>query len=155
LERLPSNGGVVMVNFYNAFINCTNSSSADVNQVADHIDYIISKCGSEDHVGIGADFDGVGGELPIGLEDVSKYPNLFAELIRRGYSDERIIKILGGNLLRVFAEAEAVAANLKGVEIPYETICDFDFSGNNDTCRQRKFLFCCFQFVLFVFDFVF
>ncbi|MCD9028240.1 dipeptidase [Luteimonas sp. BDR2-5] len=63
-----------------------------------------------DHVGIGSDFDGVGGELATGLRDVSDFPNLIAGLQARGYSDTDIRKILGGNLLRVWAEIEAGAA---------------------------------------------
>ena len=60
-----------------------------------------------DHVGIGSDFDGVGDSLPTGLKDVSEYPNLVAEFLRRGYTEKDIAKILGGNLLRVWSEVEA------------------------------------------------
>jgi membrane dipeptidase len=58
-----------------------------------------------DHVGIGSDFDGIS-QTPVGLEDVSKYPALTAELLRRGYGDEDVKKILGLNVLRVMREAE-------------------------------------------------
>ena len=59
-----------------------------------------------DHVGIGSDYDGVGDSLPTGLKDVSAYPNLVAEFLKRGYSETDIAKILGGNLLRVWQEVE-------------------------------------------------
>jgi len=62
-----------------------------------------------DHVGLGSDFDGVGGELAEGLRSVADYPNLIAWLQARGYSDADIRKILGGNLLRVWREVEAAA----------------------------------------------
>jgi membrane dipeptidase len=63
-----------------------------------------------DHVGIGSDFDGVGDTLPVGLKDVSDYPKLVAEFLRRGYSEADIAKILGGNLLRVWRAVEAYSA---------------------------------------------
>ena len=68
-------------------------------QLADHIDYIVKLVG-DDYVGIGADYDGVG-SLPIGMEDVTTYPKITGELLRRGYSKKSIQKILGGNVLRV------------------------------------------------------
>lgn len=76
--------------------------------VADHIDYIVKRIGI-DHVGLGSDFDGVGDSLPSDLKDVSQYPNLIAELIARGYRDEQIAKIAGGNLLRVWTAVEQYA----------------------------------------------
>lgn len=76
--------------------------------VADHIDYIVKRIGI-DHVGLGSDFDGVGDSLPSDLKDVSQYPNLIAELNTRGYSDEQIAKIAGGNLLRVWTAVEQYA----------------------------------------------
>ncbi len=81
---------------------------ADVAHVADHIEHIVRLAGI-DHVGLGSDFDGVGDSLPTGLKDVSQYPNLTAELLRRGHSEEEIRKILGGNLLRVWEEVERIA----------------------------------------------
>jgi membrane dipeptidase len=66
LAMLPQNGGVVMVNFYSGFINCTNPDNATLSQVADHIDHIRQVAGI-DHVGYGADYDGVD-QLPLGLE---------------------------------------------------------------------------------------
>jgi membrane dipeptidase len=84
---------------------------ATLAQVADHIDHV-RKIAGLDHIGIGSDFDGVT-STPAGLEDTSKYPALIAELIRRGYSDADIGKILGGNVLRVMRSAEGVAAKLR------------------------------------------
>jgi len=78
-------------------------------ELVDHIDHIVELAGI-DHVGIGSDFDGVTA-LPEGLEDVSTYPNLIAELLRRGYSDEDIEKILGGNALRVWQAVEDQASS--------------------------------------------
>jgi len=81
---------------------------ATLSEVVDHFDHVIKLAGI-DYVGIGSDFDGVGDSLPIGLKDVSDYPNLVAEFLRRGYTETDIAKILGGNLLRVWAEVEAYA----------------------------------------------
>lgn len=79
-----------------------------IEQVVAQIDHAVKLLG-EDHVGIGSDFDGVGGALPVGLKSVADYPNLIEVLRQRGYSDERLRKILGGNLLRVWREVEARA----------------------------------------------
>ncbi|MDT8449926.1 MAG: dipeptidase, partial [Wenzhouxiangellaceae bacterium] len=81
---------------------------ADVGNVADHIEHVIEIAGI-DHVGIGSDYDGVGDSLPEGLKDVSTFPNLIAELLRRGRSEADVRKILGGNLMRVWREVEAAA----------------------------------------------
>jgi membrane dipeptidase len=81
---------------------------ATLGQVADHIDHI-RKLAGIDQVGLGGDFDGTD-SLPQGLEDVSRYPELIAELLRRGYSDDEVRKLAGGNLLRALRGAEAVAA---------------------------------------------
>lgn len=78
-----------------------------LSDVADHIDHI-AKVAGVDHVGIGSDFDGVGEALPEGLGDVSTYPALLAELMRRGWSDADITKLAGGNMLRVLKAAERV-----------------------------------------------
>ncbi len=85
--------------------------SATLAQVADHIEHVRRVAGP-DHVGIGSDFDGSEYE-PVGLEDVSTFPRLFAELIRRGWSDEDLRKLAGGNLLRAMRAAEATAAHLR------------------------------------------
>jgi membrane dipeptidase len=84
---------------------------ATLAQVADHIEHVHKVAGA-DHVGIGGDFDGIG-EGPLGLEDVSRYPDLFAELVRRGWSDADLEKLAGRNLLRVLRAAEATAARLQ------------------------------------------
>ncbi len=82
--------------------------ASSVRDVADHIDHIRDVAGI-DHVGVGSDFDGLPG-MPDGLEDVSTYPALFAELADRGYDDEAIAKVAGRNTLRVMRAAERVAA---------------------------------------------
>ena len=84
---------------------------ATLKDVADHIDHIRRVAGP-DHVGIGGDFDGIS-DTPVGLEDVSTYPALFAELSRRGWSEADLRKLAGENLLRVLKRAEAVCARLK------------------------------------------
>ena len=81
-------------------------------QVADHVEHIARTAGV-DHVGIGSDFDGVDNDLPQGLQDVSQYPSLLAELLRRGWSDADIAKVAGGNILRVMDRAEIVAGAMK------------------------------------------
>lgn len=148
LRRIAKNGGVVMVNFYPAFIDqkVINAEKVrterlrpqldalreqfkdDASRLAeeetklyatdplpatplslliDHIDHIARVAGV-DHVGLGSDFDGIP-SVPQGMEDVSKLPNITYELLRRGYSEKDIRKILGENLLRAFGEAERVA----------------------------------------------
>jgi membrane dipeptidase len=89
---------------------------ATLAQVADHIDHV-RKVAGIDHIGLGGDFDGISTVIQ-GLEDVSKYPDLTAELIRRGYSDQDIRKILGLNILRVMRRAELVAATLQKTREP-------------------------------------
>ncbi|QMW14406.1 MULTISPECIES: dipeptidase [Pseudoalteromonas] len=81
---------------------------ASLEQVLDHIDHVVALIGI-DYVGIGSDYDGVGDSLPVGLKDVSSYPNLVQGLINRGYSDKDIKKILSGNMLRVWQQAEEYA----------------------------------------------
>ncbi|MBA4148015.1 MAG: membrane dipeptidase [Verrucomicrobia bacterium] len=85
--------------------------AADLKDVANHIDHI-RKIAGIDYVGIGADYEGFDGP-PTGLEDVSTYPALFAELMNRGYSAEDIKKVAGSNILRVMRKAEGVSAELK------------------------------------------
>lgn len=89
---------------------------ATLKQVADHIEHVRDVAGVE-HVGIGSDFDGID-TVPEGLEDSSKFPQLFAELIRRGWSDADLKKLAGGNLLRAFHAAEATAARLQKTRQP-------------------------------------
>jgi membrane dipeptidase len=82
--------------------------AATLAQVADHVEHVRAVAGI-DHVGIGGDFDGTT-ELPAGLHDVSRYPALFAELQRRGWSEPDLAALAGGNILRVLREAESFAA---------------------------------------------
>jgi membrane dipeptidase len=81
---------------------------SDVERVADHIDHVVKLAGI-DHVGIGSDYDGVGDTLPIGLKDVSDYPNLIYVLLKRGYSDDDIEKICSKNVFRVWNKVIEVA----------------------------------------------
>jgi membrane dipeptidase len=80
-------------------------------EVADHVEHVARIAGT-DHVGLGSDYDGVGQTLPRGLEDVSTYPALLAELMRRGWSDRDVGKLAGGNVLRVMEAAERVKAQM-------------------------------------------
>ena len=84
---------------------------ATLAQVADHIEHV-RKVAGVDHVGIGSDFDGIT-DLVVGLEDVSKFPDLFAELSRRGWTDADLRKLAGENVLRALKQAETVSARLK------------------------------------------
>ena len=85
-------------------------------QVADHIDHIVKVAGI-DHVGYGADFGSLSNH-PKGLEDVSRYPYLTAELLRRGYTDEQAKKVIGGNLLRVMRQVEETSARIRRTRAP-------------------------------------
>ncbi len=130
LARLPKNGGVVMVPFVNSFVSAAlkawQDSGAAVRQgtrphvtikdVADHIDHVRQIAGV-DHVGIGSDFDGIT-ETIEGLEDVTTFPALFAELARRGWREGELRKLAGENVLRVLAQAERVAARLRKTRSP-------------------------------------
>lgn len=89
---------------------------ATINNVADHIDHV-RKVAGIDHIGIGSDFDGID-RGPTGLEDVSMFPNLFAELLRRGYSEADLKKIAGQNVLRAMRAMEATAQRLRGAQAP-------------------------------------
>jgi len=120
LRRLPENGGVVMVTFVPSFVSeevrtyegpSEGAPRATLEDVADHIDHVRDVAGIE-HVGIGGDFDGIS-SVPVGLEDVSTYPALFAELARRGWSDDDLRALAGGNLLRVLREAESTARRMQ------------------------------------------
>ncbi len=141
LRRLPKNGGVIMIAFIPAFVSQEVADwmpplqggktkaqrdqelkeklakgpkpEATLQQVADHIEHARKVAGA-DHVGIGSDFYG-SGDMPKGLEDVSKYPYLFAELIQRGWSDEDLKKLAGENILRAMRQMEKVAARLQKI----------------------------------------
>lgn len=167
LQRLPANGGVLMVTFVPAFVSpeaaiwdaefqrqwerlkATVSDTAEqrrqaeewrtahpqpratLAQVADHIEHV-RKVAGVDHVGIGSDFDGID-TVPEGLEDVSHFPQLFAELIRRGWSDGDLKKLAGENLLRALRGAEATAARLQKTRAPStKTIEQLDRKPNRE-----------------------
>lgn len=101
LAGIAASGGLVGVTYLPAFL-AQNPRDASLERVLDHVDYIVKTIGV-DHVGLGSDFDGFGGVLP-GLEDVSRLPALTEGLVARGYTDEQVAKILGGNYLRVFRQ---------------------------------------------------
>ncbi len=113
LQRMPKNGGVVMVNFFSKYViptaqrNKNENLPGTIHDVVDHIHHIATVAGVS-HVGIGSDFDGVS-RLPEQLEDVSMYPLITQELLNRGYAKTDIHKILGGNVLRALRSAEEVA----------------------------------------------
>lgn len=115
LHMVKKNNGIVMVNFYSQFLNCDRSKNTTIEDAVAHINYIRNLIGI-DHVGIGGDYDGVN-ETPQGLEDVSKYPNLFDRLYqyRPGeptWTREDLEKLAGRNLIRVFHAVEAVRDSL-------------------------------------------
>jgi membrane dipeptidase len=126
LRRMPQNGGIVMVTYVPAFVSeevaawgrLSDSERAGrtppratMDDVIRHIEHVRDVAGV-DHVGIGADFDGIS-QVPQGLEDVSTYPALFAELSRRGWSEADLGKLAGENVLRVWREADGVAQRLQ------------------------------------------
>ncbi|KAJ3051594.1 dipeptidase 1 (renal) [Rhizophlyctis rosea] len=109
LKTLSEKDGIVMVNFWPFITAC--AENATISQVADHIEHIAKVAGPK-HVGFGSDFDGIT-STPEGLEDVSKYPDLVAELLRRGFSDKDVEGVVGRNLLRVFGKVEEVKQQLR------------------------------------------
>jgi len=126
LQLVKKTNSIVMVNFSPDFISCLPSDSSTgipqlyppnstLHQVARHITYIGDLIGY-DHVGLGSDFDGIP-TTPEGLDDVSKYPDLVAELLRMGVLDTDVVKVVGQNVLRVWGAAEKVALEMqaKGV----------------------------------------
>ncbi|MDE0879258.1 MAG: dipeptidase [Sphingomonas bacterium] len=150
LTAIATNGGVVMVNFYPAFLSnrwrawdkartdfaksqgvsgsaygprapaplvawdtAHPEPQATAKDVADHIDHIVAVAG-HDHVGIGGDYDGIGGTGPAGMKGVDGYPRVFEELARRGWSDDDLVKLSSGNMLRVMERVEAVAQSMAG-----------------------------------------
>jgi membrane dipeptidase len=136
LTRLQRNGGVVMVTFVPGFVSQAQvdwnrtpaaertgaAPGATLAQVADHIDHIRRVAGV-DHVGIGGDFDGID-DVVRGLEDVSSYPRLFAELSRRGWSEADLRKLAGENILRAMTQAEQVAARLQRERAPSTAVIE-------------------------------
>lgn len=119
LRRLPDNGGVVMVTFVPSFVSEANRTyagdgdppRATLSDVADHIEHVRRVAGV-DHVGLGSDFDGIT-STPVGLEDVSTFPALIAELSRRGWTEDELAKVAGENVLRVWREAERAARRIQ------------------------------------------
>ncbi|BAE58975.1 unnamed protein product [Aspergillus oryzae RIB40] len=118
LQLVKSRNSLVMVNIAPDFVSCKAGDNpnglpdfvpenATLEHVADHIMHIGQLIGF-DHVGFGSDFDGIG-TVPRGLDDVSKFPDLVAELLRRGVSDEDAGKVVGGNLLRVWRDVDRIA----------------------------------------------
>ncbi len=148
LVRIPRNGGVVMVTFVPEYVSREGAAwqdalgmvlarekgtvrrdsirkaftaahprpDATIQQVSDHIEYVRKIVGA-DHLGIGSDFNG-SDNMPVGLEDVTGFPRLFAELIRRGWSDTDLRKLAGLNILRVLRDAERVARSLQASRPP-------------------------------------
>ncbi|HVH66672.1 MAG TPA: dipeptidase [Gemmatimonadales bacterium] len=103
---------------YEQWLQDFKTEPGTLNEVADHIDHIRKVAGIE-HVGIGADYGSLTpGQHPVGLEDVSRYPYLTAELLRRGYTDAEVKQVLGLNLLRVMREGEHVAQRLQRTRGP-------------------------------------
>lgn len=127
LELVKATKSVVLVNISGGFISCVDNGNANgvpdfvpqnstLAQVAKHIVHIGDLIGY-DHVGIGTDFDGIE-DTPEGLEDVTKYPDLIAELLRLGVSDSDAAKIVGENVIRVWKAVDEVAAKLQADGTP-------------------------------------
>ncbi|KAK8394683.1 hypothetical protein O3P69_005869 [Scylla paramamosain] len=135
LREVAERGGVVMVSFYNYFLTCSNK--ATISDVIEHINHV-RKVAGVDHVGIGADFDGIN-MLPEGLGDVSGYPQLFAELLGDPtWSMEDLRKLAGQNLLRVMREAEQVRKDLQEQGMrPYEEELPHGASGDGPSCFYK------------------
>ncbi|XP_077743961.1 dipeptidase 2-like isoform X1 [Canis aureus] len=129
LQLLKKNGGIVMVSLSSGVLQC--NLLANVSTVADHFDYIRAVIGSK-FIGIGGDYDGAR-RFPQGLEDVSTYPVLIEELLRRGWSREELQGVLRGNLLRVFGQVEQVREASKG-QRPLED--EFPDEQLSSSCRS-------------------
>ncbi len=102
------------------WVRANPKPQATIAQVADHIDHVRALIGA-DHIGLGGDYDGTS-SLPVGMQDVSTYPALIVELLRRGYSDDDVRKIIGLNVLRIMREVETVAATLQASTEPSEAM---------------------------------
>ena len=111
LKSLHRNSTAVVEAGVKAWVAAHPAPAVTVADVANHIEHV-AKVAGYDHVGIGGDMDGID-RTPGDLTGVQDYPNLFAELIRRGWSDANLAKLAGGNVLRVLRRAEAVAASMK------------------------------------------
>ncbi|OWK56743.1 Dipeptidase 1 [Lonchura striata] len=130
LQLVASTGSLVMVNFYNAYVTC--SDKATLSDVADHMDHVKKVAGAQ-AVGFGGDYDGVPG-VPAGLEDVSKYPALVAELLARNWTEREVKGALAENLLRVFSRVEEVKRSLQGTAAHETPIAFEELQG---PCRTR------------------
>lgn len=122
LKKVPGNTGISLEDELKKWDERNPEPTAKLTEVADHIDHIRNVAGIE-HIGIGSDFEGTL-TLPQGLEDVSKFPKLTAELFTRGYSDGDIEKILSQNILRVIREVEKVSNRLKRERGPSEALIE-------------------------------
>ncbi|CAG1981564.1 unnamed protein product [Fusarium graminearum] len=110
LDKVPSNGGIVMVTFVPE--HCTaRRSDAKMEMVIDHLFYIANRIGW-DHIGLGSDFDGIASVIP-GLEDVKCYPHLLKAILDRGATEEQLAKVVGENILRVWEGVEKVRDEMK------------------------------------------
>ncbi|XP_078662120.1 dipeptidase 1-like [Branchiostoma floridae x Branchiostoma belcheri] len=126
LLRMKEKDGILMIPFIDDFIGCrsnTDSDKVQLSEVADHFDYVRNLIGA-DYLGIGSGFDCCTRDLfAEGLEDASTYPNLFAELLRRGWTEEELRKIAGLNLIRVWKQVEVVRDRLAAAGMaPIETL---------------------------------
>ncbi|KAF8850467.1 hypothetical protein BDZ45DRAFT_731541 [Acephala macrosclerotiorum] len=144
LQLVKKKNSIVMVNFAPDFISCVPRSSAGngipdffpsnntLEHVVTHIKHIGDLIGYE-HVGFGSDFDGIQ-STPEGLDDVSKYPNLVAEMLKRGISDADAAKVVGGNILRVWKDVDAVALKMQkeGVNPAEDKLPSYTFEGMLD-----------------------
>ena len=115
LDLLKRNGGVIMISFLpNLTDDSDPATNATLARVVDHVFHVGQRIGYQ-HVGIGSDFDGTM-HTARGLEDVSRYPDLIAELLRRGLSDKTVGGIAGLNVLRVWEQVDAVSRNMRLVD---------------------------------------
>jgi membrane dipeptidase len=114
LEYIEANNlqGEARDEYFKKYAKENPSGDADISDVVANIDHVVKLVGIE-HVGLGSDFDGVGGQLPVGLKDVSCYPNLIYELLKKGYTEADIKKICSDNFLRVWSDVERTARELQ------------------------------------------
>ena len=101
IQAIANGGGVIGIVFYPPFL--VSPTPAYINDVIAHVDHIVNLVGT-DHIAIGSDFDGIGTNVVVGLEDVTKYPDLTLALLQHGYTELEVAKFLGGNFRRVFEE---------------------------------------------------
>ncbi|XP_037782456.1 dipeptidase 1-like [Penaeus monodon] len=133
ISALVENDGVIMVSFYNDFLTCGKPSN--IASVIEHINHVRTMAGV-DHVGVGAGYDGIN-RTPEGLEDVSKYPELFAELLQDpSWSLQDLKKLAGLNFLRVFGKVEEVSQHLSE-EKPSEEIIPIHDIDAKWPCRYK------------------